>query len=184
MKSASPPHTPEDVVAYWQTAGPAKWFAKDDVFDEDFRQRFLPDHMAAARRERDAWMKDALGCLALLILLDQFPRNAFRGTAHMFATDPLALMVARHAHDQGFQSQIERELEVFMVLPFEHSESLADQRLAVTQCQHLDERTLAFAKIHLDIIERFGRFPHRNAVLGRATTQAEQDFLDRGGFSG
>lgn len=174
----------EDVIAFWRSAGPSKWFAKDEVFDAEFKGRFMATHMAAARRELDVWMDQPTGCLALMILLDQFPRNAFRGTAHMFATDSLSLSFARQAHARNHQVSIERDMQVFLVLPFEHSENLDDQRLAVELCSTLDTRTLEFARLHQDIIKRFGRFPHRNAVLGRETTPDEQAFLDAGGFSG
>jgi uncharacterized protein (DUF924 family) len=178
------PQAAQQVIDFWVSAGPDKWFAKDAEFDAQFRSRFFALHMQAAARQLDDWSESAQGCLALLILLDQFPRNAFRGTAHMFATDALALYFARHAQAQGFQAQLDKALQVFMVLPFEHSEVLQDQLTAVALCQGLDPRTLEFAQIHRDVIQRFGRFPHRNAVLGRQTTQAEQAFLDQGGFGG
>ncbi|AWB35887.1 DUF924 domain-containing protein [Orrella marina] len=170
----------EDVVAFWRSAGPSKWFAKDAAFDAEFKGRFMAAHMAAARRELDAWLSHPTGCLALMILLDQFPRNAFRGTAHMFATDSLALSFARQAHARSYQTRIEQDMQVFLVLPFEHSENMDDQTLAVDLCSTLDARTLEFARLHQDIIKRFGRFPHRNAVLGRDTTPEEQRFLEGG----
>ena len=124
-----------------------------------------------------------------MILLDQFPRNLYRGTAHAFATDPLARMFARAALAAGHDQATEALLRRFFYLPFEHSESLADQELGVELCAALqadsgDEETMKFAIVHRDIIARFGRFPHRNAVLGRETTPEEQEFLDEGGFAG
>ncbi|MCJ0763489.1 DUF924 family protein [Variovorax terrae] len=180
------------VVAYWRDAGPARWFRKDDAFDADFRARFLPAHEAAARGELDGWAgKDAgtvarraQGALALLILLDQFPRNAFRGTARMFATDAQARRLAAQAVAAGLDQQADAALRRFFYLPFTHSEQLADQDRAVALTEALDADTHRFARHHRDIIARFGRFPHRNAVLGRATTSEEQRFLDEGGFSG
>ena len=174
---------PQDIVRFWREAGPDKWFAKDDAFDRAFIARFHDAHMAAARRELDRWLDEAEGALALLILLDQFPRNAFRSTAHMFATDPLALSFARQAVAHGHDRTVDAALRVFFYLPFEHSEALADQDRSVALCEGLDNYA-RYARIHRDVIVRFGRFPHRNAVLGRETTPEERAFLDEGGFSG
>jgi len=177
------PVQPHEVVRFWREAGPDKWFDQDEAFDHEFTMRFLDAHMAAARRELDHWLDEAEGALALLILLDQLPRNAFRGTAHMFATDPLALAFAREAVVRGHDRAVDPVLRVFCYLPFEHSEALADQDRAVALCEGLDTYA-KYARIHHDVIARFGRFPHRNAVLGRATTAEEQAFLDAGGFAG
>lgn len=177
------PATPQDVVAFWHAAGPKRWFAKDAAFDRDFATRFHAAHMAAARRERDDWLADADGALALLILLDQYPRNAFRGTAHMFATDPLALAFARSIVARGLDQPVPAALRVFCYLPFEHSESAADQERSVALCDALNGHD-KWAHMHRDIIRRFGRFPHRNAVLGRDSSPEEQAFLDAGGFAG
>lgn len=176
---------PREIVRFWREAGPGKWFDKDVEFDHALSTRFLDTHMAAARRELDHWLDEAEGALALLILLDQFPRNAFRGTAHMFATDPLALAFARQAVAYGHDRAVEPALRVFFYLPFEHSEALADQDSAVALCEALGEGDYArYARIHRDVIARFGRYPHRNAVLGREATAEEQVFLDAGGFAG
>ncbi|WP_343227448.1 DUF924 family protein [Rhodanobacter sp. DHB23] len=172
-----------DVTRFWREAGPARWFEKDAAFDHAFTTRFLDAHMAAARRELDDWLDEAEGALALLILLDQFPRNAFRGTAHMFATDPLALGFARQAVARGHDHAVEPALRVFFYLPFEHSEVLADQDRSVALCEGLDDYA-RYARIHREVIARFGRFPHRNSMLGRVTTAGEQAFLDEGGFAG
>ncbi|MCX7556947.1 DUF924 family protein [Xanthomonadaceae bacterium JHOS43] len=176
--------TPDDVVAFWRDAGPARWFGKDAVFDQRFHDAFGDAHFAAARRELDHWMDSAEGALALQILLDQFPRNAFRGTAHMFATDALALALARRALAKGFDLAVAGDLRLFFYLAFEHSEVLDDQRIAVERCAPLGGQYADYARVHCDVIERFGRFPHRNAALGRDTTPEEQAFLDAGGFSG
>lgn len=173
-----------DVVAFWREAGPARWFSKDDAFDADFRARFLDVHHAAARRERDDWAESADGTLALLILLDQFPRNAFRDSAHMFATDALALHFADRAIARGLDRQVAQELRQFMYMPLMHSEALHDQERCVGQMQAFGGESLKYAEVHRDIIRRFGRFPHRNAMFGRETTAAEQAFLDAGGFAG
>ncbi|WP_395611362.1 DUF924 family protein [Pseudomonas sp. B22129] len=174
----------EAVIAFWKQAGPKRWFAKDVGFDEAFRDTFYATHMQAARRELESWLGSAQGALALLILLDQFPRNAFRGTAHMFATDPLARLYAHRMVEAGLDQLIEPELRAFCYLPFEHSEDPADQQHSVALNQHLDANTFHWAKEHARIIERFGRFPHRNEVLARVTTAQERAFLDEGGFSG
>lgn len=173
-----------DVIHFWQEAGPNRWFYKDTAFDLRFRERFLPWHLAAARRELDDWSHCPDGALALLILLDQFPRNAFRGTAHMYATDPLARHFAAAMIDAGFDRHIEPSLRLFCYLPFEHSECPADQERSVALHAQLDPSVREYAHEHHSIVTRFGRFPHRNRLLGRETTKAEQDFLDEGGFAG
>jgi uncharacterized protein (DUF924 family) len=159
-----------EIVSFWRDAGPDRWFTKDTAFDEQIRERFLDTYEAAAAGKLSGWEHSAQDALALLILLDQFPRNMFRGDARTFATDPLARAVAAGAIVRGFDSQVPAELRSFFYLPFEHSEDLADQ-----------ERGIAFYKASGDAD---GRFPHRNAVLGRTTTPEEQKFLDDGGFSG
>ncbi|KWV85888.1 Uncharacterized conserved protein, DUF924 family [Pseudomonas sp. NFPP02] len=178
------PHSAEAVIAFWKQAGPKRWFTKDEGFDRDFRDRFNAAHMQAARRELEGWLTTADGALALLILLDQYPRNAFRGTAHMFATDPLARFYARKMVDAGLDQQVEPQLRAFCYLPFEHSEDPQDQQRSLALNQQLDASTYHWAKEHADIIERFGRFPHRNGVLGRASTDEELAFLKAGGFAG
>ena len=176
---------PIDVVGFWRDAGPDKWFAKNAKFDERIALRFEPSHFAAARGEHDAWMSSPEGCLALLLLLDQFPRNLFRDSAHAFATDGKALSIAKHAIGEGFDQSIEPVLRPFVYMPLMHSEVLADQEASVVLFEALGAKTnLDFAVIHRDIIARFGRFPHRNAALGRATTPEEQAFLEEGGFAG
>jgi uncharacterized protein (DUF924 family) len=182
--AADPPDDAGSVVSFWRDAGPRRWFAKDAAFDATFRERFLDLHLAAARRELDAWATSADGVLALLILLDQFPRNAFRGSARMYATDALARHFARLAVDAGLDRLIEPELRQFCYLPFEHSEHLADQERSLALARTLGPRHARHALRHRDIIARFGRFPHRNALLGRDSTPAELAFLAAGGFAG
>jgi uncharacterized protein (DUF924 family) len=174
----------EDVLAFWRDAGPSRWFRKDEAFDHDFRTRFLWAYESAQRGELDAWVHDADGALALLILLDQFPRNAFRGTKRMFESDAKAREIARVAIQARHDMQADPDLRNFFYLPFVHSEELTDQDLAVDLARALGDETLRWAIIHRDVIEKFGRFPHRNAVLGRTTTPEEQRFLDTDGFSG
>jgi len=172
------------IVDFWRAAGPERWFEKSTAFDEQFRERFLGEHLAAARRERDDWIDAADSALALVILLDQFPRNVFRGTGHMYATDPLARYFARRLVDAGFDQAIEVPLRLFCYLPFAHSEDLADQRRSVELHARVGRPWLDHAEGHCAIVERFGRFPHRNRPLGRDTTPAERAFLEAGGFAG
>lgn len=177
--------TPADIVAFWKEAGPAKWFAKDDAFDALFRERFEAVHLAAARRELDDWADSAEGALALLILLDQFPRNVWRDTGHAFATDPLARMFAVRALDAGLDRLVENDLRRFFYLPLQHAEDMAlqDRQLALFKQMErpADDR---WAEHHHAVIRRFGRFPHRNGALGRETTAEEAAFLEQDGFRG
>lgn len=176
---------PTDMATFWREVGPKKWFAKDDAFDAELRARFLDAHFAAARRELDDWMHTPDGALSLVLLLDQVPRNVFRGTAHQFATDPLAHHFADAAVTAGHDAAIEAPLRVFFYLPFEHAETQADQTRAVALTTAIgDEAYTKFARLHADIIARFGRFPHRNAALGRESTAEETAFLEAGGFAG
>jgi uncharacterized protein (DUF924 family) len=180
---------PMDIVGFWRASGPRKWFAKDAGFDSMIALKFEQTHYRAAQRRYDKWAQTPEGALALLILLDQFPRNLYRGTAHAFATDPLARSFAHAAIAAGHDQATEVALRPFFYLPFEHSESLTDQEFSVElfaalQADSGDENTMQWALDHRDIIARFGRFPHRNAVLGRETTADEQVFLDEGGFAG
>lgn len=178
-----------EIVEFWREAGPKAWFSQKPAFDAEIRLRFEAVHFAAARGEFADWAEMAEGALALLLLLDQFPRNLFRGSAHAFATDAMARAVAEAAVRADQPMALEPLLRPFFFLPFEHSESLADQDCAVVLAEaHAretgDEDTLKWARLHRDIIERFGRFPHRNPVLGRTTSDAEAAFLAEGGFSG
>lgn len=180
----SQPATSDEIVSFWQEAGRPLWFAKDATFDRCFRQRFLLAHEAAARGEYDGWLATPPGALGLILLLDQFPRNAFRGTPQMYATDALARATTDLAIAVGHDLKISRELRPFVYMPLCHSEDIADQERAVALIRHIDEAYAKPAMRHHDIIKRFGRFPHRNPILGRTMTAEEQDFLDRGGFAG
>jgi uncharacterized protein (DUF924 family) len=177
--------TPQDVVAFWRAAGPAKWFTKDAAFDAEITARFLPTYELAAGGGLAEWERTADGALALLLVLDQFPRNMFRGDARTYAADPLARAVARRALDRGFDREFPKADRQFFYLPFMHSEETADQLHCVDLARALgDDEFTEYAELHADIVQRFGRFPHRNALLGRTTTPAEQEFLDGGGFAG
>jgi uncharacterized protein (DUF924 family) len=181
--------TPADVTGFWASAGPGKWWTKSDAFDNAIRLRFEPVHHAAARGEYAAWEASAEGALALVILLDQFPRNLYRASAHAFATDPLARRIARCAVDGGLDRAATAPLRSFFYMPFMHSEDIADQDLAVALFEAYDAETgelssLKSAVEHRELIRRFGRFPHRNPVLGRVMTDEERAFFDAGGFAG
>ncbi|MEX0840960.1 MAG: DUF924 family protein [Xanthobacteraceae bacterium] len=177
--------SPESILAFWFEAGPKKWFTKDAAFDAEIREKFRPTYEAAAQGQLAGREATAEGALALTIVLDQFPRNIFRGSPRAFATDASARGVADRAITRGFDRQMELPKRNFFYLPFMHSENLADQERCIDLCRQAgDENTLKYAELHADIIRRFGRFPHRNAVLGRTTTPEEQAFLDGGGFAG
>jgi uncharacterized protein (DUF924 family) len=176
--------SPAEVVRFWRDAGPKLWFAKDETFDGRCHV-FEKAHHAAARRELSAWERDAEGALALVLLLDQIPRNIYRASPHAFAADLLAQAVAQRAVAHGFDAATEQELRIFFHLPFEHAEDMALQDESVRLTAMLgDAEQLKYANLHRDIIARFGRFPHRNAILGRASTPEEEAFLAAGGFAG
>ncbi len=165
-----------------------EWFTKNPEFDQEVRSRFFPDYQKAAAGELDDWKETALGCLALMILLDQFPRNMFRGQPQAFATDSQALAYAKHAVEQGLDQELLPIQRQFIYLPFEHSENIVDQRQCVELFSTLKDYPecalgVDYAYRHIKVIERFGRFPHRNEILGRETTPEEAQFLQQPGSS-
>ncbi len=180
--------TSDQVLRFWfEECRPDDWFARSDEFDRTVLERLGPAHETAAAGGFDGWRDRPLGCVALCILLDQVPRNLFRGTARAFATDARAQEIARHAVARGFDraAEIMADHRLFLYLPFEHSEDLADQRLCLDLMRerignplHVD-----YCRKHLEIIRRFGRFPHRNAALGRVSTPEEIEFLKQPGSS-
>jgi uncharacterized protein (DUF924 family) len=181
----SPSISPGHVLEFWRTAGPDRWFTKDSAFDAEVRKRFERLWEAAREGKLATWRHTDEGALALVIVLDQFPRNMFRDDARAFSTDAAALDIAQCAIEEGRDARIDRDLVAFLYLPFMHSEALADQERCVALFrQHGDPENLKYAEIHADIIRRFGRFPHRNTALGRITSDAEKAFLDSGGFAG
>ncbi len=158
------------------------WFTKDPEFDREVRDRFEGAYEEAAADRLEHWKDEARSCLALIILLDQFTRNMFRGDPKTYATDDKALAAARHAVEHAYDRELSPYERLFVYLPFEHSEDLEDQRFSVELFRGLaaemgSEDLLGYAVRHLEIIERFGRFPHRNEILGRATTPEEAEFL-------
>ncbi len=176
---------PREVLAFWRAAGPDRWFEKDAAFDFAIAARFSALWQAAATGSLASWEETAEGALALAIVLDQLPRNMFRGDARTYATDVLARAVVDRALARGFDRQLPQLERQFLYLPFMHSEDLADQDRSLALARDYgDDEFTAYAEQHAAIIRRFGRFPHRNAILGRATTAEEQAFLDGGGFAG
>jgi uncharacterized protein (DUF924 family) len=176
--------SPETVLAFWREAGPDKWFTRDDAFDADIREKFHSTYEAAAAGKLSAWEATAEGALALAIVLDQFPRNMFRGEARCYTADLLARQVANRALKRGYDQDVPEEDRRFFFLPFMHSEDMDDQKRCVALYREAGDEDLKYAERHADIIRRFGRFPHRNAVLGRTATPEEQAYLDDDGFKG
>ncbi len=176
---------PLDVVGFWRAAGPARWFRADPSFDMLVRMKLGRAHEAAAAGALDRWTGAPLPSLALTLLLDQAPRNMFRGDARAFASDAHARAVSAEARAAGFDRRVPRALRSFFYLPLMHSEDMGDQRLCVELYRAMgDADGERWAVVHADIIQRFGRFPHRNSMLGRRTTTEEKRFLDDGGFKG
>lgn len=176
---------PRDVLDFWFEAGPDRWFRKDAKFDAEIASRFGALVEDARTGKCDRWVQSPEGALALVIVLDQFPRNIHRDSPKAFACDPKALATAKAAIARGFDMELPQASRSWFYMPFMHSEVLADQERCIELFKRsgLDDN-LPHAVEHADIIRRFGRFPHRNAVLGRKTTEAEQSFLDGGGFKG
>ncbi len=168
------------IIEFWfDPAAEARWWKKVPAFDREIRRRFLEDCERAAAGALDDWQECPEGCLALVLLLDQLPRNLFRDSAKAFAADPQARAVARHAIARGFDQALTPKHQKFLYMPLMHSEALDDQRRCVELFRRAgdDPEGLKFAERHMGIIERFGRFPHRNRGLGRATTEEEKAFL-------
>lgn len=176
---------PAEILAFWRDAGRDRWYRRDDAFDAQVRARYLALWRKAAAGELAPWEATDDGALALTIVLDQFPRNMFRDDATTYSSDPLAREVAGRAIGRGVDTRIEPALREFLYMPFMHSEALPDQLRCVELFRGSENsESIGYAERHADIIRRFGRFPHRNRILGRRTTPEEQAFLDAGGFSG
>jgi uncharacterized protein (DUF924 family) len=173
----------EDILGFWLGfVGSGGWYEQDDAIDVEIRDRFRDVWETASRGDLDDWQDDPHTALALLILLDQFPRNIFRGEARAFSTDAKALTIAKAAVAAGYDREIPEPERQFFYLPYMHSEDLTDQHACVAL---IGERmttgdNLHHANVHRAVIERFGRFPYRNAALGRQNTQAEQAYIDAG----
>lgn len=175
----------DEIIAFWEAAGPPKWFAKDEDFDAEIRERFGPAYQAASDGRLDEWEVTPQGSLALLILLDQFPRNMFRGTKDVYRTDRKALLLAERAIERRHHEAFDPPMRRFFFLPVQHAEDLAAQDRAVALSEEAgDADGVKWARHHRDIIARFGRFPHRNALLGRESTPEEAAFLEESDFRG
>ena len=176
--------TPADILAFWRDAGPKRWYTPDEAFDAEVRRRFLGLWQKAAAGELSSWETIDDGALALGIVLDQFPRNMFRGDIRTYASDAQAREVAHRAIERGVDARIDPALREFLYLPLMHSEHLPDQLRCIELSRAAGHaESLKWAEHHAEIIRWFGRFPHRNRLLGRANTPDEQAFLDEGGFS-
>lgn len=171
---------PQDILDFWYAPDMrSKWFASTPQLDASMRERFEPLWEAAVRGELDAWRSSPQGSLALAIILDQFPLNMFRGTPKSFSSEGQAIAVAKQALAQGFDQKIDPAQLAFLYMPLMHSEDFADQDLSVELFAAAGlENNLRFAQHHREIVRRFGRFPHRNAILGRTSTPQEIDYLN------
>jgi uncharacterized protein (DUF924 family) len=177
--------TPADIITFWTDAGWERWYKRHDDFDADIRARFLTTYESARDGKLASWEDSDDGTLALILLLDQFPRNLFRNDPRAFATDAAACALAKRAIASGVGDRVDPDMRQFIYMPLMHSEDMADQEHCCALFRATDNAdNIKFADIHADIIRRFGRFPHRNAVLGRDTTAEEQAYLDAGGFKG
>lgn len=177
--------TAEDVLHFWLTeVGQDHWYEARDDMDIAIRERFLPLWEDARLGRLRVWPNTARGALACIVVMDQFPRNMFRGDARSFATDPLALAVARDALEKGYDREIIGPERQFFYLPFMHSEAAADQEMSVALMSDRmrDENHVLHARAHREVIRRFGRYPFRNKALSRTTTEAEQAFLEAGSY--
>lgn len=176
---------PEEVLSFWLGAGPEAWYRQDDAFDAEIAERFGDAWESGAKGELDeSWATNPRGALALIILLDQFPRNMFRGQAMAFASDGRALSAACYAIDRGWDMRIDPPARQFFYMPFMHSERLTDQDHCVRLMAERmpGEDSLLHARAHREIIRRFSRFPYRNEALSRETSRVEREFLEEGGY--
>ena len=178
---------PEDVLAYWlDDLSPSDWYRSDEALDQAIRDRFVNDWQEAVAGGRSHWLANPAGTLAYIILLDQFPRNMFRGSGRAFASDKAALAAAKCAIRKGWDLRIDEPARQFFYLPLMHSENLCDQdrcvRLMLTRMPRTGGANLLHARAHREVIRRFGRFPYRNEALGRANTAAESEFIEEGGY--
>lgn len=185
IEKASIPAEAEAVLDFWFVeSGPEDWFTKNEDFDSEIRERFGSVYRRAYDGELGEWILSPEGCLALMIVLDQFPRNIFRDDPRAFGTDAHARILLQYALDKGFDQGMEPHQKQFLYMPLQHSEDRRDQELSIELNAALgNDNVLRFAQAHKEIIDRFGRFPHRNAVLGRGSTPEEAEFLAQPGSS-
>jgi uncharacterized protein (DUF924 family) len=173
--------TKQEVLKFWfEETAPAQWFQKNDTFDDEVRERFHVTYDMAAKDLCAEWARDADGVLALCLVLDQFPRNMFRGSPKSYSTDEKALLIAKAAVNRGLDQILSPVKRRFVYLPFEHSENLNDQKRSVKLFESMKEADplgYEYALKHYEVIEKFGRFPHRNVILGRESTSEELKYL-------
>ena len=171
-------HSYQNILDFWfDQENMPKWFVKNEKFDKIISEKFLSYYEEAARGNLDYWKKTAEGSVALIILLDQFPRNIFRGLSQSFATDSKALSITKEVIAKSMDKELSKEYRQFLYMPLMHSENLEDQKLSVKLFKN-DPGTYEYAEMHMEIIKKFSRFPHRNAILGRTSTEEEIKFLD------
>lgn len=175
---------PDEIVGFWREAGPERWFSAEPAFDAAC-ERFREAAQAARAGPCETWSVEPAGALALVLLLDQLPRNLFRGTAEAYSSDSAALAASLRAVQAGHDRSIDTALRTFFYLPFTHAEDVEAQSIGVRLYERLgDAEALGWARHHHDIVARFGRFPHRNAILGRKSDAEEVAFLAANGFRG
>ena len=175
----------EEVLRFWfDDLSPDDWFESDEAVDSRIRERFRELHEALREQVPETWRSSARGCLAAVIVLDQFPRNMYRGTARAFAADGAALSLAKEALKRGFDRDLPTDERKFLYMPFQHSEHPAEQARSMELFGTLEnELDLDYARRHKEVIDRFGRFPHRNALLGRISSPEEIEFIKEPGSS-
>lgn len=172
--------TPESIIEFWYSDKiKSQWFNSSKELDKKIKDNYEPVWKATILGEYKHWNETAAGCLALAIILDQFPLNMFRGEVESFSTEGMAVKVSKHAIEKGFDQEIEKEKIAFLYMPLMHSENMEDQNLSVSLFEKMGlEDNARFAKHHRGIVEKFGRFPHRNKILDRESTQDEKDYLN------
>jgi len=178
---------PEDILSFWYSKQiSSHWFNSTEEIDQEIRDKFYDVWLQAESGKLDNWLNTANGCLALTIILDQFPLNMFRGQLRSFATEAQAISVSKHAIALGYDQSLDKAQRVFLYMPLMHSENMDDQNMSVDMFQRAGlEANLRFAQHHRGIVEQFGRFPHRNAILGRESTPQEIAYLNsNAGFKG
>ena len=177
--------TYEEVLSFWSSAGESKWWNKDDSFDEEIRTKFSDIRELAVTGRLEDWESSADGLLALIIVIDQFSRNMFRGSPEVYAYDSLALSLCRRALSEGVDAEMRSDLRSFCYMPLVHSEDLSNQEEFISRMAGIGINVAEVAPVsHRDIIAQFGRFPHRNEILGRVSTPEEEKYLAEGGFMG
>jgi len=172
--------TPESIIKYWYSDRvKSKWFNSSIEFDKEIKSNYEKCWLEILRGEKKSWQESAEGCLALTIILDQFPLNMFRGEVKSFSSEAIAIKVAKKAIERGFDKEIDKDKVAFLYMPLMHSENINDQNYSVQLFEEAGlHDNLRFAKHHRDIVKKYGRFPHRNEILNRKSSQQEIDYLN------